>query len=189
MSDKIKNKIGEELYNKVLEAGLKAEDFDIVNDGGYIPRSRFNEVSQSNKTLKEEAETYKLKLTETSKMLEGKENLEKENTDLKTSIKDIQKSFEKKILNNQKQRLIENTLTTEGVKHVNLLMKEIDLEKITIENDNLLGFDTVLTGLKENYSDMFSTKQSNNNNNTGGQNNNNDSGDGDIDWTDAFKDL
>ena len=61
VSEKIKNKIGEELYNQVLAKGLKSEDFDLINDGSWIPKPRFNEVNNKLKQLRIKLQLMKVK--------------------------------------------------------------------------------------------------------------------------------
>ena len=90
--------------------------------------------------------------------------------------------------------MIEKKLGESGAKHTSLLMKDIDLETITVENDNLLGFDSVIEGLKTNYSDLFVTKTANNNitsqsNNNPGGNDNQNYDPNNIDWEAKLKDI
>ena len=68
-------------------------------------------------------------------------------------------------------------------------MKEIDLDKITVENDNLLGFDSTLESLKKDYSDMFEIKKSTNNVNTGNNNLDNNEEFNNIDWAAKAKEY
>ena len=52
MTDKLKELFGEELYTQIKE---KAGDVKImVDDGNFVPKSRFDEVNEKRKTLEEE---------------------------------------------------------------------------------------------------------------------------------------
>ena len=96
-------------------------------------------------------------------------------------------------MNVSKRFMVESKLRESGAKHTSLLMKDIDLETITVENDNLLGFESIIEGLKTNYGDMFVTKQTTNNtsqsnNNLGGTDNEN-YDPNNIDWEAKLKDI
>lgn len=195
MSEKVKTKIGEELYNKVLEKGLKPEDFDIVNDGSWIPKPRFNEVNNKLKATEDKITTYEGQIKDYDTLVSTNKELKGNYDSLKEQHTNDLASKDKEILNVSKRFMVESKLRESGAKHTSLLMKDIDLENISVENDNLLGFDKVIEGLKTNYSDLFITKQtdnntgqSNNNNNMGGNNNQN-YDPNNIDWEAELKDI
>ena len=194
MSEKIKNKIGEELYNKVLEKGLKPEDFDLVNDGSWIPKPRFNEVNNKLKATEDKVKTYENQIKDYDKLVSTNKELKGNYDSLKEQHENDLAAKDKEILNVSKRFMVESKLRESGAKHTSLLMKDIDLEKITVENDNLLGMDPILEGLKTNYGDMFVTKQTNNNtsqsnNNMGGNNDNQKYDPNNIDWEAELKDV
>jgi hypothetical protein len=194
MSEKIKTKIGEELYKKVLEKGLKPEDFDIVNDGSWIPKPRFNEVNNKLKATEDKITTYEGQIKDYDKLVSTNKELKGNYDSLKEQHTNDLASKDKEILNVSKRFMVESKLRESGAKHTSLLMKDIDLESISVENDNLLGFDKVIEGLKTNYSDLFITKQTNNNtgqsnNNNMGGNNNQNYDPNNIDWEAELKDI
>ena len=190
MSEKIKNKIGEDLYNNVLAKGLKPEDFDLVNDGSWIPKPRFNEVNNKLKATEDKVITYESQIQDYDKLVSTNKELKGNYDSLKEQHTNDLAAKDKEILNVSKRFMVESKLRESGAKHTSLLMKDIDLEKITVENDNLLGMDSILEGLKTNYGDMFVTKQTNNNtsqsNNIGNDNNNDPDNEN---WGEMLKDL
>lgn len=193
MSEKIKNKIGEELYNQVLAKGLKPEDFDLINDGSWIPKPRFNEVNNKLKATEDKITTYESQIKDYDKLVSTNKELKGNYDSLKEQHTNDLAAKDKEILNVSKRFMVESKLRESGAKHTSLLMKDIDLEKITVENDNLLGMDPILEGLKTNYGDMFVTKQTTNNtnqsnNNLGGTNNEN-YDPNNIDWEAELKDI
>jgi hypothetical protein len=193
VSEKIKNKIGEELYNQVLAKGLKPEDFDLINDGSWIPKPRFNEVNNKLKATEDKITTYESQIKDYDKLVSTNKELKGNYDSLKEQHTNDLAAKDKEILNVSKRFMVESKLRESGAKHTSLLMKDIDLEKITVENDNLLGMDPILEGLKTNYGDMFVTKQTTNNtnqsnNNLGGTNNEN-YDPNNIDWEAELKDI
>lgn len=193
MSEKVKNKIGEELYNKVLEKGLKPEDFDLVNDGSWIPKPRFNEVNNKLKATEDKVTTYENQIKDYDKLVSQNKELKGNYDSLKEQHTNDLAAKDKEISNVSKRFMVEQKLRESGAKHTSLLMKDIDLEKITVENENLLGMDPILEGLKTNYGDMFVTKQTNNNtsqsNNNLGGNDNQNYDPNNIDWEAELKDI
>jgi len=193
MSEKLKAKIGEELYNKVLEKGLKPEDLDIVNDGSWIPKPRFNEVNNKLKATEDKVTTYENQIKDYDKLVSQNKELKGNYDSLKEQHSNDLAAKDKEISNVSKRFMVEQKLRESGAKHTSLLMKDIDLEKITVENENLLGMDPILEGLKTNYGDMFITKQTNNNtsqsNNNMGGNDNQNYDPNNIDWEAELKDI
>lgn len=156
MSKRLKEKIGEELYNKILESGLKESDFDLTD--GYVPRQRLNEVSEKLKATEGKVTEYEKQVTETKKLLETNEDFKARFADLETKFKDTLKAKDIEIGNVLKKSLVKEKLIESGARHTNLLMKEIDLDNIKIENDKLFGFDEQLSSIKDAYKDLFVEK-------------------------------
>jgi hypothetical protein len=193
VSEKIKNKIGEELYNQVLAKGLKPEDFDLVNDGSWISKPKFNEVNNKLKATENKITTYESQIKDYDKLVSTNKELKGNYDTLKEQHTNDLAAKDNEILNVSKRFMVESKLRESGAKHTSLLMKDIDLEKITVENDNLLGMDPILEGLKTNYGDMFVTKQTTNNtsqsNNNLGDTNNENYDPNNIDWEAKLKDI
>jgi len=159
MSDRIKTKIGEELYNQIIEKGIKPAEFDLVD--GWIPKQRFDEKNKEVKLLNEKIEQYTAKGVELDKLL-------KDNTDLKSQYETLNTKYleeisckDKEILNITKSSKVESKLKDAGAKFSDLLMPKIDMDKLTLDNGNLIGLDEVVTDLKSKYSDLFTTEVTN----------------------------
>jgi hypothetical protein len=164
MSERIKNKIGEELYNQILATGIKSTEFDMLD--GYIPRTRFNEMTEKYKVAGEKVTTYEQQLTETKKLLDESAEYKTKYSALETKYSSDLATKDKELQNISKRFLVEQHLTKEGAKHTKLLMKEIDLDKLVIEGENVLGLNDTIKDLKTNYSDLFTTKSSKSNDKT-----------------------
>jgi len=196
MSERLKKLIGEELYGKIEEVAkannVKIKDIDIIPNN-YITLSRFNEVNEELKSSKQKIVTYDTQNKEVEKLLKnvnsenigelvGKFDTMKTNYTLELEKKD------KEIIDIKKSTLTREFLADQGAsaKHINLLMKTINLDDIKLDNNNtLIGASDVVKNLKTEYSDLFVTKKNdgkppkdtNNNNNNGGSG---ESGGGDI---------
>ena len=185
MSERLKKIVGDDLYSKIEEAAnaanIKIKDIDVVANN-FVPKGRFDEVKEKLKSTEGKIGTYDNQLKEIENVLKsvnsenvgdliGKFNSMKDTHAQELSLKD------KEILNIKKVSMIKEGLINKGAKHVNLLLKEIDIDKISLENDKILGLTDVVKGLKENYSDLFIEKKSDSNppantNNTSNSGNN-----------------
>lgn len=153
MSEGIKNKIGEELYNQIIAKGLNSNEFGLYN--GWVPIARFDDINT--------------KYKESNALVE---NLTKEKDTLNNQIKGQSLKY--------KQSTIKNYLKSKGAKYEDLLMKQIDIDKLEYdeEKDDFKNLNVVVDDLKKTYKDMFVTtnKSSNIKNPPSGNNNNDDSG-------------
>ena len=153
MSDRIKEKIGEELYNQIIAKGIKPTEFDMVD--GWIPKARFDEVTDKYKNEQGKTKTLETKLTDAEKLTKDNKDWKDKYTGLNTKYENDIKAKDDENKNITKRYSIEARLAKEGAKHTKLLMSEVDLEKLSIEGDNILGLDDVVKTLKTDYKDMF----------------------------------
>ena len=182
--------------DKILEK-LKADENykndikvdDSIDEKNFITKSRFNEINDKYKAETEKSKTLQKQVDETKTMLEGSEEYKTKYESLNEKYSNDIQLKDKEIANTSKRYLLDQKLRESGARHTRLLMKEIDLDKITVENDNLLGFDSTLESLKKDYSDMFEIKKSTNNVNTGNNNLDNNEEFNNIDWAARAKEY
>lgn len=192
MSERIKEKIGEELYKQILAKGIKANEFDLLD--GFVPRSRLNEATDKLKAVEEKVKTYEGKMTDVEKLVNENKDIKDKYTALDTKYKTDLENKDKEILNVTKKSHLRENLISNGAKHINLLMKEVNLDNIKIDGDNITGIKDIMDSLKKDYADMFAEKkkvsngQSGQSQNKEGQEGNNDNDD-DTDWSEIAKNL
>lgn len=184
MSDRIKAKIGEELYNQIIAAGLKSTDFDLVD--GWIPKSRFKEVSDQKKELEGQVNTYKEKSTELDTLLKDNETLKDQYNALNTKYQNDLTAKENEIINISKRTKIEKALMDNGAMHSDLLMSKINLDDLKIDGENIIGLSDKITALKGEYKDLFKEVKTNTNNETKASDEPN-KGQGEVNWDDVLK--
>jgi hypothetical protein len=184
MSDRIKSKIGEDLYKQVVEKGLKPEEFDLLD--GYVPRARLNEVTGNKTALEEKVKTYEKQIEETQALLKDVEGVKENYTKLQEKYQADLQAKDKDIQNIIKVSAIKETLSKEGAKHPDLLLKEIDIDKLTMDGGNVVGISDVVTGLKTTYSDLFK-KETPKGTQTKKEKATTPSEIGEIDWGEKFK--
>lgn len=210
MSERLKAVIGEDLYKKLLEK-VKAEEVDLTKD--LIKKEKLTEIETKLEEANNNLSNLQSKFDRTEKQLKDTENILSENKDLKIKYDDMDKKYkedleiqntkyQKEISDTKKRYLIENLLTKEGAKHTKLLMNTIDFDKISIEGENLLGFNDILNDMKTGeYKDLFIQQRNESGNSD--QNNQNNQGDNTLldnlnlsnddrtenQWLERFKDL
>jgi hypothetical protein len=174
MSERLKEKLGDELYKQITDKGIKANEIDLLD--GYIPRQRFNEVNDKLKATNDKVIALEQEKEEKNKLLEQSETFKNENEQFKTQLADLENKYagelelkNKEIENVLKRSLVKEKFMTEGAKHTNLLLKEVDFDKITVKDNALFDFDDIFKELKTNYADLFTVKQNEQNVETGGQ--------------------
>lgn len=181
MSDRVKQKIGEENYKNLLSWGLKPEEFDLID--GFVPRARLNEEINKNKEQKKFIEEMEAHKEKTKDLLGENEDLKEKYTKLEETHNLEIENHKKEVLNISKRNVIENKLSELGAISPDLLVGKIDLEKISQDGDNWLGLDNEIERVKNSYSNQFAKQTANTNSSPGGtgdNDNNNNDDDGDL---------
>lgn len=138
--DLIKLGLTEEQAEKVAEAS--AEELK-----GFIPKSRFDEVNEAKKKLEEELKNRDEQLEELKKIdAEGLkaqiEKLQKENQDAK-------KQYEAELSQVRLNNAIEMALVAAKAKNIKAVKALLDLSKIKLDGENLIGFKEQVDVLKQ----------------------------------------
>ncbi len=148
----------EEIKAKIGEAQVfvfkKGEDVKL--DGKeFIPKSRFNEVS-------EQSREYKSQLDELTKKLKDLEGAVKGNDELKTQIADlnaqneaIRKESEAKVEEFRKREAVKRALIRDGAKDEDLLAGKLDMAAIKLDGEKLLGYADQVEALKKSHDWAF----------------------------------
>lgn len=193
---KLKEKLGTEKYKQFLElikdTEIKENEVDLLD--GYIPRTRYNEISDKYKTSQETVETYKKQVEETKSLLNESEKFKEESEQFKNKYSDLETKYNsevelknKEIENILKRSLVKERLIEKNAKYPDLLLKQINLDDVSIKDDKLFGFDDTLKSIEESYKEMFPSTENTGNPSGGGGNNNNDGGDEDYSYLDNIK--
>ncbi len=124
---------------------------------GFIPKARFDEVNDAKKDLEQQIKDRDTQLTELNKKVKGNEDLEKTIKDLQEANKATKDTYEAKIKEMQIESAIREKLT--DTKYPDLLITKFDKSKIVVAADGTIsGIDEQLTGLKEQYKDLFTVE-------------------------------
>jgi len=164
----IKDFLGAEVYDK-LPDNKKAE----LNQ--WVPKTRFDEVVTQKNELKTQVDTLNKSLTDNNvsiekfkKAAEGNEDLQKQIADYQNKVTDTQKEFgntlkakesewSQREANNRKAYTLREKMLVEHAdpKYIDMLMKQVDLNKITEADGKFIGVDDVVKGVKTDYEKLF----------------------------------
>ena len=150
----LKEILGEELYNQVIEK-LGDKKVDIVNDGRWIPKEKFDAVNT-------EKQEYKNMLNERDTQLEDLKKKARDSEELSKEIKELQKKNEETV-EEYEQRLkeqsfnfqVEKAISEAQAKNVKAVKALIDLEKVKQEDGSLIGLSEQLEQLKKDEPYLF----------------------------------
>lgn len=185
MSEAIKKIVGEDVYKKILEAGLKSEDFDIIKDDKtsfYVPMTRFNQINSENNNNKKLIKDYEKNKNDVNDLLKDNEDLKSKYDTLNTTFETNKTNYENELKNINKKSLIEKELLKGGIisDQMDFLVNGLKLDDYDIDKKgNLTGFN--IEDVQKERPIFFQTKTSDSgNNNTGGKGDDNDDNVNDI---------
>jgi hypothetical protein len=154
----LKELLGEELYNQVIE---KTGDnkIAIVSDGNWFPKEKFNEVNNDNKELKKELKQRDEQLETLSVKAKGNEELTNEINTLKEANKTAQEEYDRKLAEFQKESKLDLALKDAKAKNPKAVKALLNNEAIKLDGDTLLGLEEQLKSLKESDGYLFGEEQ------------------------------
>lgn len=160
----LKELLGEELYSQVTE---KLGDKKImVDDGNFIPKSRFDQVNQAKKELEVQLKDRDTQLAELSKNNKDNENLLNQIKDLQALNKQTTTDYENKINQMQFDYALEGALTNAKCKNNKALKALLDINSIKYQEGKLEGLQEQIETLQKDASYLFDLNTAPNN--TGG---------------------
>lgn len=146
--------LGDDLYNQVIEK-LGDKKITIVSDGTWIPKSKFDDVNEEKKELKTQLEERDNQLKDLRNKAAGNEELTTKIVELENLNKTTKEEYETKIATLKKETSIELYLKGQQARNIKAVKALLDLDKVSIDGDNLIGLEEQLKTLKENESYLF----------------------------------
>lgn len=149
----LKELLGEELFNQV-EAKLDGKKM-MIDDGNFIPKSRFDEVNNAKKDLLKQLSQKDEQLQDISKKYSENKDLVAELDVLKNDKAKLIKDYEDKIKANEFNYALDNALMGAKCKNNKALKALLDMEGIKYQDGKLNGLEEQLKALKESDSYLF----------------------------------
>lgn len=142
---------------ELLALGLTEEQSDKVYEkyGNMIPYSRFKEAIDEKNELKSQLSARDEQLTELAK-------ISKDNEELNSKIKDLQEENKKALLEGEERiskikldNSIELALIQAGAINNKTVKALLDLEKLKLENENVIGLSEQIEAIKTSDGYLF----------------------------------
>lgn len=142
---------------QLLELGLTEEQADkvLAKYVNMIPKHRFDEVNEEKKELKNQLDERDAQLKELKTKASGNEELTAKITELEELNKTTKEDYEAKMATLRKETAIELLLKDQKAKNIKAVKALLDLEKVTLDGEKLIGLEEQLKSLKESDSYLF----------------------------------
>ncbi len=140
--------VPEELAAKIAVESLKELE-------GYVEKSKFTELETVKKQLEEGNTTLSKQLEEIKKSTGSSTELKKQIEDMQLANKTKAEEYEKTISQLKLDNALEIALINAGAKNNKAVRALLDLEKVKIENEKLVGMDEQLSELKKSADYLF----------------------------------
>ena len=143
----------------LMAMGLNEEQAQKVLDsldGNYVPKSKFQEVSEENKTLKKSVGDRDKQLEDLKKSSGDNAALQQQISDLQKANADQQKAHEQELSQLKLDNAIDLALSGAKAKNSKAVKAYMDLSKVKIgEDGKLSGFSEQLEALKKSDAYLF----------------------------------
>ena len=147
---------------KSIEAALKDQNVSIVPTDDYIPKGRFDTVSESAKKYKVDYEKSVADLEALKPLAAGSEALTKQIQDLQAQHKESTTKYEAQIVAQQREFALTNSLGAfkpKNIKAVKALLDAEAISKLPIKDDKLDGFEAIMQPIIKDNSYLFGDVQ------------------------------
>ena len=176
MSDVLKELLGE-LYTEEIAKLIGDKEIAVVNDGSWVPRSKLNEVLQEVKELKQQMKDRDEQLKDLEGKAAGNEELKAALQEAQEANKTAAKEWEAKTAKIQLDFAVERALTAAKAKNPKAVKALLDMAKVKLDGEQLLGLDDQLKELQKSDAYLFGSSESSQ---VGGGSNPPDAGGGDV---------
>lgn len=129
-------------------------------DGNFVTKTRFNEVNEENKTLKQSVADRDKQLEDLKKSSGDNAELKKQIETLQQQNAEQQKAHEAELKQLKLDNAIDTALTAAGAKNVKAVKPFVDITKIKLgEDGKLTGLDEQLKEVQKTEGYLFAEKQ------------------------------
>ena len=146
------------------ELAAKAEAASLKELGAYVEKSKFDEVSEENKTLKKSVSDRDKQLDDLKAASGDNETLKKQIEAMKQQNAEQEKAHKAELAQIKLDNAIDTALTAAGAKNTKAVKALLDVSKVKLgEDGRLSGWEEQLTAVQKSDSYLFTEKQAKNN--------------------------
>lgn len=153
----LKELLGDDLYDQVIK---KAGDqkIDIVSNGQWFPKERFDAVNNEKKELKSQLDERDQQLTALQKQAKGNEELQTAIEQLQEENKKVSEEYQQKLDRQAFDFAIESALRDAKARNIKSVKANLNVEELKLAGDKIIGLDEQLAALKESDGYLFETE-------------------------------
>ncbi|QII23613.1 scaffolding protein [Bacillus altitudinis] len=153
----LKELLGDDLYAQVVE---KAGDqkIDIVSNGQWFPKERFDAVNNEKKELKSQLDERDQQLTDLQKQAKGNEELQNAIEQLQEENKKVSEEYQQKLEKQAFDFAIESALRDAKARNIKSVKANLNVEDLKLAGDKVIGLEEQLAALKESDGYLFETE-------------------------------
>lgn len=153
----LKELLGDDLYAQVIE---KAGDqkIDIVSNGQWFPKERFDAVNNEKKELKNQLDERDQQLTALQKQAKGNEELQSAIEQLQEENKKVSEEYQQKLEKQAFDFALESALRDAKAKNIKAVKANLNVDGLKLSDGKVIGLDEQLTALKESDGYLFETE-------------------------------
>lgn len=150
----LKELLGDDLYAQVIE---KAGDqkIDIVSNGQWFPKERFDAVNNEKKDLKSQLDERDQQLNTLQKQAKGNEELQAAIESLQEENQKTAAEYQQKLDQQAFDFAIESALRDAKSKNIKAVKANLNLDGLKLADGKVIGLDEQLTALRESDSYLF----------------------------------
>ncbi|MBT2634547.1 phage scaffolding protein [Bacillus sp. ISL-26] len=154
----LKELLGDDLYAQVIE---KAGDqkIDIVSNGQWFPKERFDAVNNEKKDLKSQLDERDQQLNTLQKQAKGNEELQAAIESLQEENQKTAAEYQQKLDQQAFDFAIESALRDAKSKNIKAVKANLNLDGLKLADGKVIGLDEQLTTLRESDSYLFEEDQ------------------------------
>lgn len=153
-------KLKEQLVGMGLTEEQAKKVIDEIVDGNYVPKSRFNEVNEENKTLKQSVADRDKQLDDLKKSSGDNAELKKQIETLQKQNADQKKTHDAEMAQLKLNNAVDAALTAAGAKNAKAVKALFDMSKVKLgEDGKLTGWDEQLSAVQKSDAYLFEIKQ------------------------------
>ena len=146
------------------EMGIDKENVNKILDKYHDGIKEYKDSAEKVKTLEAETNSLKEQISQRDKDLKelkkvDAKELETKLAELEEKNKALQETHDKEMSETRKNLMLENSLMKANVKNSKAIKGMLDLDKITIDGDELTGLDDQIKALKESDSYLFNIEE------------------------------
>lgn len=164
----LKEILGESFSQIPQDLQTKYKDIDLVDSAEYVDKKTHEDLTKTAAQYKKDIKKRDDDLILVQAKVKDNETLNQEIEDLKLANKKNSDDHEATLKQIKFDAALEKKLGDFKPKNLGILKKALEMEKISLDGENILGLDDQITGLKESDPYLFEEEEKGGTGNIGG---------------------